>query len=483
MSSIERVHEYMVGRGTFPFFNYLFNRKNILGMFHEMKKSEWFPQELLQEMQLKKLIKLIKYSYAHIPYYKKIFCQIGLLPGDIKTLDDIKMIPPLSRQDVIDCHRDMVDERLLSSIKTAEDQQGAPGEPKPFARFRRNRLVRNTSSGSTGAPTVFYDDGSRSAVNWACELRLKNWFGIEPGGREARLVKLSTDYAPNNKAFLLRKLLWGQLVLPGINLSADDYRFCLNEILNFKPKVLWGFTGALTGLGEFILDQGDCLGAYRPRMVNGWAGPVYDHERDILNKAFGCFATNIYGSREVGHIAATCPQGTFHINQENLLLESIQTEEITETEKNLGEILVTTLDVTPMPFIRYRMGDIGNVALSRCSCGRTLQVLENLLGRTGEIFITKNGRMISPNFWCRTFMSGQISGAVRRFQVIYTKRKDLKIKIEKDTGYSSETEHYIRETVIKNFSTDTELTIEYLTKIEAQISGKYQMVVNEARMQ
>ena len=76
-----------------------------------------------------------------------------------------------------------------------------------------------------------------------------------------------------------------------------------------------------------------------------------------------------------------------------------------------------------MPFIRYRMGDIGDVKPSRCQCGRTLQVIENLLGRTGEIFITKDGRMISPNFWCRTFMSGKVSGAIRRFQVVYTRTK------------------------------------------------------------
>ena len=87
--------------------------------------------------------------------------------------------------------------------------------------------------------------------------------------------------------------------------------------------------------------------------------------------------------------------------------------------------------------------------------------------------------MISPNFWCRTFMSGKISGAVKRFQVIYTKNKDLRIKLEKDKGYSNDTENYLKDMVSKNFTPSTNLTLEFVNKIEPEISGKYLMVVNE----
>ena len=76
-------------------------------------------------------------------------------------------------------------------------------------------------------------------------------------------------------------------------------------------------------------------------------------------------------------------------------------------------------------------------------------------------------------------MSGKISGAVKRFQVIYTRSKDLRIKLEKDTGYSDDTENYIKDMVNKNFTPSTHLTLEFVNKIEPEISGKYLMVVNE----
>ena len=127
--------------------------------------------------------------------------------------------------------------------------------------------------------------------------------------------------------------------------------------------------------------------------------------RDVLN----CHVTNIYGAREVGHIAMRCPEGNFHINEENLLVEE---EEPSNGKESAGELLVTTLDATIMPFLRYRMGDLGRLARKECTCGRSLLLLEELVGRTGEIFRTRDGRMISPNFWCRTFMNPALSGKI-----------------------------------------------------------------------
>ena len=51
----------------------------------------------------------------------------------------------------------------------------------------------NTSSGSTGAPTVFYEDGTQTGLNWANELRIKSWFGVEPGSKEVRFLRSSSE--------------------------------------------------------------------------------------------------------------------------------------------------------------------------------------------------------------------------------------------------------------------------------------------------
>jgi phenylacetate-CoA ligase len=474
MNRYHELHDHVVGRITFPFLNYLFNRKNILADYKAMAKSERYPEELWRDAQFKKLIKLVEYANAHIPFYRRKFKSIGLEPKALKKLEDVKLIPPLSRQDVIDCREAMVDARLQASRRRADEANRPPGEPIPFAGFRRHQLVRNTSSGSTGAPTIFYETGAVTACNWACELRLKSWYGIHPGAREARMVRLAADYLPSSNAIRLRKLFWNQLILPGVNLSEEEYDHCYRQIAQFKPEVLWGFTSALAGLADYIQRNKKTLPANHPKLVIGWAAPVYEHEKIILMQAFACPVANIYGAREVGHVAATCPHGAFHLNQEHLYVES-------EAENNSpGEILVTTLDVSPMPFIRYRMGDLGKVTRSHCACGRSLETLTEFLGRTGEVFITRDGRMISPNFWCRTFMSAQLAHAISRFQVLYTKSGNIRIRIARNDNYRPETEAGLRKHLEKNFHSDINITFEYVPRIDPQVSGKYQMVINEA---
>jgi len=477
MSVIEKGEAYLVGRLTFPLTNYLLNRKNILSRYDALRRSEWFEPERLRGLQLQKLKQLIAYAYERVPFYTERFRAIGLLPADISSLEDLKQIPPLSRQEVIDHRNAMVDSSLAESVTIADQSRRGPGEPIPFAPFHRHKLVRNTSSGSTGAPTVFYEDGSRTALNWVHELRLKSWYGIMPGSREARMVRLSTDYLPRSRTIQLRNRLWNQLIIPGVNLTDEHYALCVEKIAEFRPKVLWGFTSALAGLADYLRRGSIDPQPWGIQLAVGWAAPVYDHERKILAEVFSCAVSNIYSAREVGHIAGQCAHGAFHINQEHSLVERDDSNSGAGGEA--GELLVTTLDISPMPFIRYRMGDIGSVVESTCSCGRKLPVLQDFLGRTGEIFRSKDGRMISPNFWCRTFMNVKLSNAIKRFQVIYVRDDFMRIRIVKDANYTEATEQILRDHLKKNFPKDMTFEFAYVPEIKPQISGKYQMVVNE----
>lgn len=476
------LNPFFVSRLTFPFTSYLYNRKHIRRDYKNLANSEYLPEELLKEIQYKKLKNVIKHAQTYVPFYKKRFAEIGFSYQDLKKIEDIAQIPPVTRQEIIDFHKNMVDTRFQNSIPHADGREGDPGTPIQFARFKKHKLVRNTSSGSTGAPTIFYEDGSRTALNWVHEMRLKKWFGVDPGAREARMVRLSTDYSPKNKTIRMRKLLWNQLLVPGTNLADEHYQIALDQILEFKPQVIYGFPSAIAGLAEYVKRTNANIGDYRPVVMIGWAGPVYEHEEKIMKEVFHCQVSNNYGAREVGHVAGKCPHGEFHINQENFIVEIDESSDEVTT-KNTGEILVTPIDVLAMPFIRYRMGDIGSIENKKCACGRTLQVLTKFIGRTGEIFITKDGRMISPNFWCRFFFLNQYSNAVRRFQVIYTKEKDLRIKIERDVKYNKEVEDFLKQGIKNNFSERTNLELEYVDKIKPQISGKYQMVIHESSME
>ncbi len=459
---------------TFPLTNFLFNRRHLRRAFRELSRAQWTSAAELERIQREKLSRQLEYAAAWIPFYQRRFRECGFDPREFQTLEDLQRVPPLRREDLVRHHRELVDARLLTAIDAAERRgPSALGKPLAFAPFRRHRLVRRTSSGSTGEPVVFYEDGSTSAASWAFESLFKQWFGIPAGASEVRLMRLATEHMPRARIQTLRRRLWRQIALPGINLAESDYATCFETIQNFQPAVLWGFTSALRGLAEFMLAN-SCDLDRRPQLIVTWAEPMHEYEEEVLKRAFDCPATNLYSSHEVGHIACRCPAGSFHVNQGQLLIEI--DPETPGCEPGTGELIITTLFESPMPFLRYRMGDVGRIGTSACACGRQLQTIESLLGRTYELYTTRDGRMLSPNFWLHLFRRDHVAGFIKRFQVTYRKDDSIMIDVVKKEGSSSATDRPLRDLVAQNLGNETPVHWQYVDSIAAEPSGKVPIV-------
>jgi phenylacetate-CoA ligase len=486
MNLVERIDQFFAGRVAFPAVNYLLNRRDILGRYRKLLVTEHLSKDALRELQFERLSAVLRHAYRWCPFYTRRFKEIGVAPSDVKMLEDIRRIPPLVRQDVIDHRRDMVDLRYREAVSVAEQSAGAAGSPISFARFRRHQLIRSSSSGSTGTPTIFYEDGSTTALNWAHELRLKHWFGLAPGAKEARMSASSLEYAAKRKLPSARQWLWNQMILPGYFLSSREYELCLKKIRKFRPRALWGPTPALTGLAQYARSMKVDISPSRPDLVISRAAPLYDHEKKLLTEAFGCPVTNIYGTREVGHVSMVCPHGSMHVNEENYLVE-IDTEGISSEPENAGrgpgKILITPLFETPMPFLRYQIGDLAELGGNDCPCGRSLGTLKKILGRVGDVFKTQEGHLIEPNFWCMAFEAGRLSRDVEKYQVVYRSVDRIHIRIVRRPCYSAETEADLRGFLAKNTPSSIQFEFEYVDDIKPQPSGKYLFVVNEIAQQ
>lgn len=482
MPFIDDVREFLAGRVAFPAVNYALNRREIRGRYRELQATERAPQEKLRELQLRKLKALVRQACETVPFYAHRFKEIGLAPGDITTMEDFQRIPPLDRQDVIRHRLDLVHANVRDAALAADRAGNEPGVPRSFARFRKNKLLRNTSTGSTGAPTIFYEDGSTTALNWIHEQRLKSWYGVAPGAKEARMKGLSTAYRAASMKRSVREFLWNQLMLPGYFLGDAENESSLRKIRKFRPHVLWGPTPALVSLAQYIRLSKQDVSRFTPQLVISWAAPLYDHDKKLLREVFACAVSNIYSAREVGHVAMTCPHGAVHVNQENYLVE-IEGAAGGGRGTNTGNILVTPLFESPMPFLRYRIGDVVEMGVGDCPCGRTLVTLKKILGRIGDMFETQDGHLIDPNFWCLAFRDGRPSRDVEKFQVVYKRVDCVRFRIVRAPGYSAETEAYLRQFLAKNFPSRMQFEFEYVADIPPRPSGKYLFVVNEIESQ
>ena len=64
------------------------------------EKHECMPLEEMQKFQLKDLQDTVKWVYERVPFYKNKFEDVGLEPGDIKSLDDLGKLPSTVKIDL-----------------------------------------------------------------------------------------------------------------------------------------------------------------------------------------------------------------------------------------------------------------------------------------------------------------------------------------------------------------------------------------------
>jgi phenylacetate-CoA ligase len=63
----------------------------------KIRKNVHLNRDEIYKLQMNKLRKIIKYSYDNVPFYTEEFRKIGVSPKDIKNLEDIKILPIVTK--------------------------------------------------------------------------------------------------------------------------------------------------------------------------------------------------------------------------------------------------------------------------------------------------------------------------------------------------------------------------------------------------
>jgi phenylacetate-coenzyme A ligase PaaK-like adenylate-forming protein len=97
--------------------------------------------------------------------------------------------------------------------------------------------------------------------------------------------------------------------------------------------------------------------------------------------AFGCPVHNSYGASECLTIAADCAHGRLHVNTDWVILEPVDAHgrAVPDGELSHGTLL-TNLANRVQPLVRYALGDRVRVQKDPCACGSPLPAIE-VLGR------------------------------------------------------------------------------------------------------
>jgi phenylacetate-CoA ligase len=347
----------------------------------------------LRALQERKLRRLVRHAYRHVPYYRSLLDDAGVGPGDIGGLEDLVRVP----------------------ITTKLAQRDAPRESLISRAANRDELRSEHSSGSTGTPFRVVYDRRSAGVRSAMFFRGLHAAGYRPGQR----LLLVTGDREGRRSRSWMRWRYASIEAPPAML--------LRQLREFAPHVLYGCVTPLRLLAEELAAAGPSVRA--PRAVVTTAETLDLATRRFLERAFRCRVFDFYGLSEMGLVAWECDRhGGYHVSEDTVLVEAVPDA----SNGRASRLVMTNLESTAMPFIRFDTGDLGVLgSRERCSCGRTLLRLRRVEGRVVDCLQLAGGRRVTP--YALTCLLERIPG-MRRFQVVQRGIRQVTVRYEPING-------------------------------------------------
>jgi phenylacetate-CoA ligase len=415
-----------------------------------LKKSQWWDREKIKQYQEERLRMLIRHSFETVPYYRDLFNKLRLKPDEVKTYEDLKKLPILTKAVI---KKEGIERFTSTGIS-------------------KNKVRNCGSSGSTGEPLFYLDTKESYSMNLAANLRGWYWMDYRLGDK---YVKLSQNVRKNSIKRLQDKMSHN-LYLATNPLIDSNFEHILKEIETYKPRFIRCYPDPLLFLARYKSKHPEFK--YIPVAITTTGNTLFPDVRVEIENSFGCKIFDSYCC-EGNSTVFECPTHTcYHSTEEYGISEviDIQGENIT---KGIGKLLSTDLWNFAHPFIRYDTQDLIEVDNIPCSCGRVHLRINKILGRDNEVLIIDSGRKFIVHNFTGFFQvdTHELNRSVDQFQVVKKKDGSILFKLVVNKQYTESVSTYIRSYWVKEFN--NKVNIEIYDHLPLSLSGKRRFIINE----
>lgn len=427
-----------------------FKKHDSVEVRKEMESSQWWDEKLLKELQLSKLCQLLTHAQTHVPYYRKLFEEIGFKAENMRSITDLARIPFLDKSKIR-----ANTEALKSEI--AQD------------------LASCNTGGSSGEPLIFYIGKKRVSHDVAAKWRATRWWGVDIGDPEIVVWGSPIELDVQDNIRILRDRLFRTKLLPAFEMSKQKLDSFLEEIRTMRPKMLFGYPSALSYIAHHADAREQNMSDLDIRVAFVTSERLYDEQRSQINRTFDCPVANGYGGRDSGFIAHECPDGGMHITAEDIIIEIVSPNGISLPPGESGEIVVTHLATEDFPFIRYRTGDIGVLDTKICSCGRGLPLLQEIQGRSTDFLVAQDGTIMHG--LALIYILRDLP-QVHAFKIVQESLDLTHVYVVSENGLSPKIVKNIELGFKDRLGQEVKISIHEVAEIPAEKSGKFRYVVS-----
>ncbi|MGH3742941.1 MAG: phenylacetate--CoA ligase family protein, partial [Micromonosporaceae bacterium] len=334
------------------------------------------------------------------------------------------------------------------------------------------------TSGSTGTPGRFLRSKLEEADYSARWWRVYAAFGCRAWDAQ---VNVAIVNKPDRAGPITLMRRMG--MLPRVERLASDTPpgQVLERVRDLTPPILTGYAGAIEALADHVLATGTPVQS--PRAVFCTAMEVTDRCLELTEQAFQAPAVDVYVTNEFGVIAWSCPvrRNVLHVNDDAFVVEIVGPDGKPVPPGTQGELVVTSLGLTSMPLIRYRMGDMAARLPGRCDCGRGLGLLTRVQGRTAHVIRRSDGALITTPLITSLLCRAGAHEWVRRFQVREEPGQRLRVLLEARRAPSTVQWDRLTEMVESGVGPEFRFAIEIVDQIPVAPNGKLQFLVPLAK--
>ncbi|MHA1632635.1 MAG: phenylacetate--CoA ligase family protein, partial [Candidatus Freyarchaeota archaeon] len=253
----------------------------------------YWPEERLRRYRNERLREVLAYAYENVPFYHRKFREAGVKPSDVKSVEDLKRLPILRKDEV---------RRNLDQMVSR--------------RFEVSKLKMLRTSGSTGEPLYFYISGVEDEYRKARHLRAN----IVCGQRLRDRWVLITHPLYFSQATRLQRFLGFYVPIP-VSVF-DDVDKQISTIEGLRPDVLDGYASSLLLLARRVEERE--VKTIRPRLLISGADLIDPRSRRYVEEVFGVPFYDQYGCAEFERLAWQCEERSgYHIDADTVVMEFV----------------------------------------------------------------------------------------------------------------------------------------------------------------
>ena len=326
--------------------------------------KECMSRDELTALQSKRLVKLVDYVYHNVEFYRKKMQALGMLPGDIKGIEDIVKLPFTTKDDLRDNY--------------------------PFGLFAvpQSEIVRvHASSGTTGKATVV--GYTRKDIDiWAeCVARCLTMAGVARND----VIQIAYGYGLFTGGlgahYGAEKI--GAMVVP---MSTGNSKKLTTMMIDFGATAIACTPSYLLHLTELLESENKIKDLKLKYAICG-AEPWTEKMHKDIEERLHISAHDIYGLSEVMGPGVACDcnfHKGLHVCEDHFYPEILNSATLTPQKTGeTGELVFTTLTKEGLPLLRYRTKDLTSIDYSTCECGRTSARISRFKGRVDDMLIIR----------------------------------------------------------------------------------------------